>query len=300
MAASIVLVYLYRTLLGDASQYVTVTGKGYRPMVIELGRARSPLFVLCILLFCFLVVIPLATLVYMSFLPYSMVPSARAVSMMNLKNWRTVLGSPIVIRALKNSAFLAVGGATLGILLSIFVSYVIVKVKGQGSGLLESLSFLSFSFPGMIIGVGFMWFLVKTPLYATIWGLLLAYVGTYLPYGVRPLRSAFMQIDSELEESARVFGASFLRALKDVVVPLLAPGVLSAWVLMACMFIRELSVSVVLSRPGTEVLTVEIMKLANDGLWGQVSALGIIMIGLSTALVVIANLLRIPVSHSES
>jgi iron(III) transport system permease protein len=151
----------------------------------------------------------------------------------------------------------------------------------------------------MIIGVGFMWFLVKTPLYATIWGLLLAYVGTYLPYGVRPLRSAFMQIDSELEESARVFGASFLRALKDIVVPLLAPGVLSAWVLMACMFIRELSVSVVLSRPGTEVLTVEIMKLANDGLWGQVSALGIIMVGLSTALVVIANLLRIPVSHSE-
>ena len=82
-----------------------------------------------------------------------------------------------------------------------------------------------------------------------------------------------------------MFGATFLRALKDIIVPLLAPGVVSAWILMACMFIRELSVSVVLSRPGTEVLTVEIMKLANDGLWGQVAALGIIMIGLSTALV---------------
>lgn len=299
LAASIVLVYLYRHLISEGSQFVTVTGKGYRPTVVELGRARYPLFILCIVLFCFLVVIPLATLIYMSFLPYSMVPSARAFSMMNVRNWHVVLRNSVIVRALKNSVFLSIAGATLGIVLSLFVAYVVVKVKSKGSALLESLSFLSFSFPGMIIGVGFMWFLVKTPLYATIWGLLVAYVGTYLPYGVRPLRSAFMQIDEELEESARVFGATFLRALKDIIVPLLAPGVVSAWILMACMFIRELSVSVVLSRPGTEVLTVEIMKLANDGLWGQVAALGIIMIGLSTALVLAANLLRIPLSHSE-
>jgi len=299
LAASIILVYLYRHLISEGSQFVTVTGKGYRPTVVELGRARYPLFILCIVLFCFLVVIPLATLIYMSFLPYSMVPSARAFSMMNVRNWHAVLRNSVIVRALKNSVFLSIAGATLGIVLSLFVAYVVVKVKSKGSALLESLSFLSFSFPGMIIGVGFMWFLVKTPLYATIWGLLVAYVGTYLPYGVRPLRSAFMQIDEELEESARVFGATFLRALKDIIVPLLAPGVVSAWILMACMFIRELSVSVVLSRPGTEVLTVEIMKLANDGLWGQVAALGIIMIGLSTALVLAANLLRIPLSHSE-
>ncbi len=154
----------------------------------------------------------------------------------------------------------------------------------------------------MIIGVGFMWFLVKLRSMRLSGGLLVAYVGTYLPYGVRPpLRSAFMQIDEELEESARVFGASFLRALKDIIVPplLAPPGVVSAWILMACMFIRELSVSVVLSRPGTEVLTVEIMKLANDGLWGQVAALGIIMIGLSTVLVLVASLMRVPLSQTE-
>lgn len=300
LGVSIILVYLYRHLISESSQYVTVTGKGYRPVVIRLGRAKYPLFILLLGFFCLLVVIPLATLIYMSFLPYSMVPSLRAFSMMNLRNWRTVLGNPIIIRSLKNSAFLAVFGATLSIILSLFIAYVLVKIKSPGSALLESLSFLSFSFPGMIIGVGFMWFLVKTPLYATIWGLLVAYIGTYLPYGVRPLRSAFMQIDEELEESARVFGASFLRSLRDIVVPLLAPGVISAWILTASMYVRELSVSVVLSRPGTEVLTVEIMKLANDGLWGQVAALGIIMIGLSTTLVVIASLLQVPLSQSES
>ncbi len=299
LGVSIALIYVYRRLVSESSQYVTVTGKGYRPTVVELGRARYPLFAFCSLLFCFLVAIPLITLIYMSFLPYSMIPSARAVSLMSLRNWRTVLETPVVLRALGNSVFLALAGATLGILLSVFVAYIIVKVKSKGSAILEALTFLSFSFPGMIIGVGFMWFLVQTPLYATIWGLLIAYIATYIPYGVRPLRSAFMQIDYELEESARVFGASFLRALKDIVVPLIAPGVVSAWILMACMFIRELSVSVVLSRPGTEVLTVQIMKLANDGLWGQVAALGIIMIGVSSALVLVATLLRIPVAHVD-
>jgi iron(III) transport system permease protein len=299
LVSSITLIYVYRHLISEGSQYVTVTGKGYRPTIIGLGRARYPLFALCMLLFCFLVVIPLVTLVYMSFLPYSMIPSARAVSLMSLRNWRIVFENPVVIRALGNSVFLALAGATLGIILSVFVSYVIVKVKSRGSALLESLSFLSFSFPGMIIGVGFMWFLVQTPLYATIWGLLIAYIATYIPYGVRPLRSAFMQIDEELEESARVFGASFLRALKDIIVPLIAPGVISAWILMACMFIRELSVSAVLSRPGTEVLTVQIMKLANDGLWGQVASLGIVMIGLSTVFVLVATLLRVPLSHVD-
>ena len=299
LAVAIVLVYLYRHLIAESSQYVTVTGKGFRPTQITLGRAKYPLFIVCLLFFALLVVIPVVTLVYMSFLPYTMVPSARAFSMMGLDNWKTVIANPAVLRALKNSTFLATVGATLAITLSIFAAYIIVKVKSKASSVLESLTFLSFSFPGMIIGVGFMWFLVKTPLYATIGGLLLAYLGTYLPYGVRPLRSAFTQIDEELEESARVFGANFLRSLRDIVVPLIAPAVISAWVLTASMFIRELSVSVVLSRPGTEVLTVEIMKLADDGLWGQVAALGLIMVGLSTVLVVGANLLRIPLAQSK-
>ena len=299
LAVAIALVYLYRHLISESAQFVTVTGKGFRPTEVKLGRAKYPLFVLCLLFFALLVIIPVITLIYMSFLPYTMAPSARAFSMMGLNNWKTVIANPATLSALKNSAFLAVVGATLAIVISVFVAYVIVKVKSRASTLLESLTFLSFSFPGMIIGVGFMWFLVKTPIYATIWGLLVAYIGTYLPYGVRPLRSAFTQIDAELEESSRVFGASFLRSLKDIVVPLIAPAVISAWVLTASMFVRELSVSVVLSRPGTEVLTVEIMKLADDGLWGQVAALGLIMVGLSTALVLFANLLRLPLAQSK-
>jgi iron(III) transport system permease protein len=135
-----------------------------------------------------------------------------------------------------------------------------------------------------------MWFFVQTPLYGTIWALLIAYIATYLPYGVRPMASAFVQLHSHLEESSLVCGASYLTTMRRIVAPLLIPGIVSAWILMAAMFVRELTVSVVLSRPGTEVLAVQILKFADDGLWGKLSALGIIMIGVSTALVVAATL----------
>jgi iron(III) transport system permease protein len=110
-----------------------------------------------------------------------------------------------------------------------------------------------------------------------------------LPYGVRPLASAFVQIHGHLEESSLVSGASQLTTLRRIIVPLLVPGIVSAWILMASMFVRELTVSVVMSRPGTEVLAVQILKYADDGLWGKLSALGIVMIAISTLLVVLAS-----------
>ncbi|HUX24266.1 MAG TPA: iron ABC transporter permease [Burkholderiales bacterium] len=290
LATSITLIVLYRALTAESEKYVTISGRGYRPAVIELKAAKLPLFTVMALLSVILIVLPVAVLFYTSLVPYSMVPSARAFSLMSWKHWIEVIEDPISLLSLKNSLFLGVAGATLGVLLSVFVAYVIVKVKTRAAGLLESLSFLSFAFPGIVIGVGFMWFFVQTPLYATIWALLIGYIATYLPYGIRPLASAFVQVHAHLEESSLVCGASPLTTMRRIIVPLLIPGIVSAWILMASMFVRELTLSVVLSRPGTEVLAVQILRFADDGLWGRLSALGIIMIFISTALVLLATL----------
>jgi iron(III) transport system permease protein len=290
LVASVTLIVVYRALTAESEKYVTISSRGFRPSVIELGKARMPLFGLVGLLSFVLIVLPVAVLMYTSLVPYSMVPSAKAFSMMSLKHWTDVLGDPISLLSLKNSLFLAVVGATLGVILSVFVAYVIVKVKTRAAGVLESLSYLSFSFPGIVIGVGFMWFFVQTPLYATIWALLLGYIATYLPYGIRPMSSAFIQIHSHLEESSLVCGASPLTTMRRIIVPLLIPGIVSGWILMASMFVRELTLSVVLSRPGTEVLAVQILRFSEDGLWGKLSALGIVMILISTTLVVMATL----------
>ena len=291
LVASITLIFLYRHLTREGEKYVTVSGRGYRPTVIDLKGARYPLFGLVAVLSFVLIVLPVLVLVYTSLVPYSMVPSAKAVAMMGWKHWSAVLKDPVSLLSLKNSLYLGIGGATLGMILSFFTAYVIVKVRSKASGFLESLSFLSFSFPGIVVGIGFMWFFVRTPLYATLWALLIGYIATYLPYGIRPLTSAFVQIHANLEESSRVCGAGPLYTMRRVVLPLLVPGIVSGWILMATMFVRELSLSVVLSRPGTEVLAVQILRFAEDGLWGRLSALGILMIFISTALVVTAALI---------
>jgi len=289
LAASVTLIVLYRHLTSESEKYVTISGRGYRPGLIELHRAKVPLFVIVALLSFVLIVLPVLILLYTSLVPYSMVPSLKAFGMMSWKHWLAVLKDPVSLLSLKNSLFLGIVGATLGIVLTFFVSYTIVKVRTPASGILESLSFLSFSFPGIVIGVGFMWFFVRTPLYATIGSLLIAYIATYLPYGIRPLSSAFVQIHQHLEECSRVCGGGMLYTLRRIIVPLLMPGIVSAWILMATMFVRELSVSVVLSRPGNEVLAVQILRFAEDGLWGRLAALGILMIIASTTLVILAS-----------
>ncbi len=290
MAASILLIYIYRHLTGESERFVTISSRGFKPTVIDLKGWRYPAFAVVGCLCFMLIVLPVLVLFYSSLLPYIMAPGAKAFSMMSWKNWITVLNDPISLLSLKNSLFLGFFGASIGVVLSVLVAYVIVKVRTTAAGLLESLSFLSFSFPGIVIGVGFMWFFVRTPLYATLWALLIGYIATYLPYGVRPLSSAFVQIHSHLEESSRVCGASPFFTMRRIVLPLLVPGIVSGWILMATMFVRELTLSVVLSRPGTEVLAVQILRFAEDGLWGRLSALGIIMIFISSTLVVIASL----------
>jgi iron(III) transport system permease protein len=291
LAASIGLICIYRYLTAAGEQFVTISSRGFKPTVIDLKKWRHPFFAVVGTLSLVLIVLPVLVLFYTSLTPYVMVPSARAFSLMSWKNWIQVLNDPISLLSLRNSVILGLSGATLGVILSIFVAFVIVKVRTAAAGILESLSFLSFSFPGIVIGVGFMLFFVRTPLYGTLWALLIGYIATYLPYGVRPLSSAFIQIHSHLEESSRVCGATSFRTLHRIVIPLLIPGILSGWILMATMFVRELTLSVVLSRPGTEVLAVQILRFAEDGLWGKLSALGIIMIFISSTLVVVASLI---------
>ncbi|MBE0603968.1 MAG: ABC transporter permease subunit, partial [Deltaproteobacteria bacterium] len=100
-----------------------------------------------------------------------------------------------------------------------------------------------------------------------------------------------VQIHSHLEESSKVCGAGPFTTMRRIVVPLLVPGIVSGWILLATMFVRELTLSVVLSRPGSEVLAVQILKFAEDGMWGKLSALGIMMILISISLVTAATLL---------
>ena len=289
LGAAVVLVYLYRYLTARSERFVTISGKGWRPTISHLGVWRWPLGLFVLFLGILLVVLPVLVLLYTSLVPYVMVPSAQAFELMTLRNWRQVLGDPLTIRALRNSTILALAGATLGIVLSTLTSYVVVRIRTRSSAVLEALTFLSFSFPGLVIGVGFMWLFARTAIYGTLWALLIGYVAVYLPYGIRPLTSTFIQISKDLEDASAVSGAGFFRTFRKVVAPLALPGVLSGWTMLVVMFVRELDISTVLARPGSEVLSVQLYRAVADSLWGRVSALGLIMVVISTALVLVAN-----------
>lgn len=291
LATAIVLVFVYRYYTAAGERFVTIGGRGYKPQRVKLGALRYPLGATTLLIGGLLIVVPVLVLGYVSVIPYMMAPGREAFSMFTMAHWKTVLGDRLTVQAFRNSVILSVGGATLGILLSTLASYVIVRVRNTGSAILETLAFTSFAFPGLIIGIGFMWAFVRTSLYATIWALLIGYVATYLPFGIRPLTSTFIQIGKDLEEASFISGAGFMRTFRRVVAPLAMPGIISGWTLMAVMFVRELDLSVILARPGTEVLSVLMYRAVHDALWGRVAAIGMLMIALSTTLIVLTNLL---------
>ena len=229
-----------------------------------------------------------------------MIPSARAFSMMSWKHWIEVINDPISILSLKNSVFLGVTGATLGVTLSIFVAYAIVKVRSHASGFLEMLSFLSFSFPGIVIGVGFMWFFVRTPLYATIWALLIGYIATYLPLrGSAPDQCVYPGTQSS---------GGILQGVRGRCIHHHAPHCHSPAHSRNCIWLDTHGHHVCQGTGpcpwcchdrGTEVLAVQIFRFAEDGLWGQLSALGIMMIFISTALVILATLVGMKLKPVE-
>lgn len=289
LVTAVALVYVYRFLTARSERFVTISGMGYRPTIVDLGKLRYPLGVFVLIVCLTLIVLPLLVLLYTSLMPYMMAPTATAFEMWTLRHWAYVLNNPLSLTALWNSVFLALVGATLGILISVFASYLIVRVRTTTSSILETLTFLSFSFPGLIIGIGFMWLFVHTPLYGTIWTLLIAYIAVYLPYGIRPLTSTFIQISRDLEDASAMTGAGYFRTFWRIVIPLAAPGLISGWTLMAAMFVREFVVSVVLARPGTEVLSVQVFAAVADAQWGRAAAIGLIMVAISTVLVMLAN-----------
>ncbi|MDM7323523.1 MAG: iron ABC transporter permease [Thermus sp.] len=281
---AMVLAYFYRRATLKGERFATVTGKAYRPREIPLGPWRWALALVVYGLLFLLVLLPLATMVYVSLLPYVVQPGPEAWGLLTWAHWRWLVQDPVVVRALANTAVVALVGASLGVLLSLLVAYATNRHRSPATALLDLLTFMSFAWPGLIIGVGFLLFFVMTPLYATLWALILAFMGTYLPYGVRPLGSALLQIHRELEDAARTSGATFPATLRGILVPLLAPAAMAAWALLASQFVRELSVAAVLARPGSEVLAVLLLGYAQDGLWGRVAVLGLTMVALSSAL----------------
>ena len=284
-------IYFQSRLSGSGQRYSTVTGKGYRPRRIDLGRWRYLTAAIFITYFLLIVAAPLAVLLWSSVQKFYSVPSMAALANLTLDPYRAILGHPTFARALLNSLLLCVGSATIIMLVTAVICWIVVKTRIPGRWLLDNLASLPIVFPGLVLGLAIMVFYlnVDAGIYGTIWILLLAYVTRFMPYGIRYNTASMLQIHKELEESAATSGASWFSTFTRVVLPLLKPGLVAGWIYIAIVSLRELSSSILLYSPGTEVVSIMIWELWENGQYVELSALGVMLIVLLFVMVMLAQ-----------
>jgi iron(III) transport system permease protein len=274
----------------NARGYQTVTGKAFRPQPIRLGRGRPWVGVGVIVYFLITVVLPVGVLVYASLLKFYTGPSLEAIRTMTLDNYRAVVDMPLASTALQNSLILGIGSATAVMVLAAIVSWVVVRTRLPGRRVLDLLAFTPIVIPGLVLGLAlsFVYLRIPLPIYGTLFILLISYCTRYLPYGMRYASTAMTQMSKELEESAMVFGASWAQTFRRILVPLASSGILAGWVYILVVSFRELSSTILLYSPGTEVLSVLIWEQFENGQFTTLAALGVCMVAILVALVFIA------------
>ena len=284
-------VYFVSTLSGRGSTYATITGKGFRPRQIDLGRWRWLTAAIFIVYFLLIVILPFAVLLWSSFQRFYSVPSMEALQNLTLDPYRFIFSYPNLGRTVWNSVALSFGTATVVMLVTSVICWVVVKTSLPGRWLLDTVASLPIVFPGLVLGLAIMIFYlnVSVGVYGTIWIMLLAYITRFMPYGLRYSTTSMVQIHKELEESAAMCGASWTTTFWRVILPLLKPGLLAGWIYVMIVSIRELSTSILLYSPDTQVMSIVIWELWENGQYVELSALGVLFILALFVMVLIAQ-----------
>ena len=272
--------YFYQRVTAESKKYMTITGKGYRPRRIDMGPWRFWISGVVILFLLFAYVLPIFMLFWASFQPFYNVPSLAALGRASLQNYHFIFDLESTNRALRNSLLLGVSCATLIMFLTGILSWMLVRTRSVLSRLVDLSIFVPISFPGIVLAISVMWVYITLPFgfYGTIWILLIAYLTKFMPQGMRFANAASIQVHVELEEAARIHGASWWDTVRSVTFPLMGPGLLVGWLYVMVYAFREVSASVLLYTTGTEVIAVNAFSLWQNGEIGPATAIGVLIV----------------------
>jgi iron(III) transport system permease protein len=280
MAITFACVLIQRRVMAG-KKYYTITGKGYRPRPVDLGIWKWLTFTVCVAYFLVALALPVSQLLLSSFFT---IFGLYDLNLLTLDNYRQAFSDLLFWRSLKNSLFLAAGGAVLCMLISALIAYIIFRTKFWGKAALDFLSWVPWSLPGMVLALGLLWAFTLLPVpivvYGTLWTLLIAYLIIGLPVGVRSMSGTIVQISEELEESSRACGANWWQTFVKIYLALLRPGFTAGVFLLFFILLREVSASVLLYSPGNEVLSVAILKYWEAGRSEVVSVIALVMLGI--------------------
>ena len=281
LVVCLIAVYFYRRATRNAEAFATITGKGYRPTRIELGRWRWPVSIAICFVFLLALGLPLLTLTWQSFFRNLSQPFMGSPAPATLENYRYILRYPIFLDAVRTSVVVSAMAATVVVGLTLIMAWMARRSASRFAWLLDALASAPIAIPSVIVGASilFTYLVIPIGVYDTIWILLIAYVTLSLPYGMRFASSGITQIHRELEEAAATSGAATGQIIGRVVLPLILPFLLAAWIYVFVLSVRELGASIFLVGPGTNVLgTISLTMWEEGGSYGAVAALGVLQI----------------------
>ena len=274
----------------ERRSYVTVGGRGVRTQIIDLGAWRWPLLAFCLIVVFFSAVAPIGVLTLNAFSKSWTDPLS--FSNLTLTHFNAALfQDQVAVRGILNSLKLATAAATIAVVIGAAVAYLDLRTNVRGRRILDYLAILPLGLPGTVMAVGILLAFIRLPIpiYGTLWILLAAYVARFIPLATRSANATFRQIDPSLEEAGRITGASWLHAIRRILMPLSRPGLLVAFLLVFIPAFGELSATILLYTGGTETIAIAIYRLNDLGQLEVVSALAVFTIVVVLTLAALVN-----------
>jgi iron(III) transport system permease protein len=295
MAIAALMSVWYAAMQRRSRRFAVVSGRAYRPRMIRLGRRRAAAWGFVAIYLTLAKVLPIALIAWASLLPFFQLPSARALASLSPAHY-LALPWDLVATGVWNTFVLALLTPSLTLLLALAFSWVVLRSKIPARAGFDVIAFLPHAVPSIIFGVGALLltlFVVQRalPIYGTIWILLAVFTIARLSYATRMTNSGLIQIHGELEEQARMSGASAAAAFAKISVRLIAPALLYAWLWIALLTFRELTLAVILSTADNLTFPVVVWSLWLGGGLGQASALAVVMLAMMTPMIALYWLL---------
>jgi len=286
-------VWIYRSATARALAFATISGKGYRPNRLDLGRQRYAVAAACLLFFFVTLVLPLIQVVWLSLFPFVRQFSLDALSRASFAQYAYVLGYGAILDAFRNSLLNAAAVAAIIVVITSIAAWITVRSRAPARWLLDALAFAPIGIPGPIMGVSVLlvYLTLPIPLYGTIFIITVAHVTLFLPYGMRLASDALLRIHPQLEEASALSGASWLHTYRAILLPLILPGSVAAFITIFAASFRELSSALFLASPQSRFVSVVMYSTWQDGNATAAAALGIVMLVVVLTLALSARLL---------
>jgi iron(III) transport system permease protein len=289
LLATIVLLWLQKRLLGRRG-YAAVGGKGGRRRVIPLGAWRYPALGACLVVMAAAIFLPYGILAKAAFSKAWAQPLTW--DNLTLANFTFTFFEYSATRdAVVNTLELGLLTATVGAGLVALLAYIASRRLVVGYQVVAFLALVPVVIPGVVLAVALFIAYTRPPfvLYGTLWILFIAYLTKEMPVGYAQSDATFRGIPPDLEDAGRILGAGRLRVLGDITGPLARSGVIAAWCFIFIGVIRELSASIILFTPNTKVMSVVLFDLKEEGQFGAIAVLGLLMLALTFATVTLVQ-----------